>query len=822
LAIDEIERTGLYPTGMGASSGLEGGLTPPLIAGIIDPMGKAVHRARGRKGKGRSEAKAGVRLKGKARAKPRRPRPRAGLRLELGAIASGTSAAIPSIRRAITAFFIFALPLLIYLGNTEYGYTKAVFALFVISFLLVLWALEMVLKREYRLHLTPLFLPGAALLVAGALSMVNATSLGTALQSLGLLFYFFAFYMFLANTVEQEWEIKLYLGVILASAFLASVYGALQYYGVLPGAPGIPRGPLAIISTMGNKNYLGGFLACLAVPSLMLALGLRSWPLRALSLLALAVIIYALKLIDSDGAWLALGLSGAFFLGGFLYFRIYRSFRLKRGWPLIGAALVVLLMSLLAASSPASDANSPPWWERTGSPSCQPSPAVGEGGRWSESGLAIPVIDQLIKLWEKNSGRIRAWDWWVGWEMLKAHPFLGVGIGHYKIQFLPYKAKFLATERGKHYNFYIQRAAQAHNEYVQVAAEMGILGILAGGFALVMLFWSGLGLMARAEAKEKLTALALLSGLVASLVDGLVSFPFHLPASALAFVLLLGLLNSRYLLKGREPRLAHALSSKLELRGWRGWLALALVLILGISVTTLAYRDWLADTHLDRGERALKLGKLDVAQVELERSLALDFAPSKGLYWLGSIYHKLGDEKGDQGLLERSLALLERSLGSFQVEPAYFQLAQLYLNLGDYERAMEYVNRLLATLPEPGLARDARYLAAVIAWQRGELEEALAGLNEVLAKQRDYEMAYIIRARIYLQRGESGLARLDLEEAGRIIERKLNSSRSELLRLKDQGLLTLDRYAELTGELSRLEEEKKTVERLLQGLPERP
>jgi uncharacterized protein HemY len=129
---------------------------------------------------------------------------------------------------------------------------------------------------------------------------------------------------------------------------------------------------------------------------------------------------------------------------------------------------------------------------------------------------------------------------------------------------------------------------------------------------------------------------------------------------------------------------------------------------------------------------------------------------------------------------------------------------------------------LLATLPEPGLARDARYLAAVIAWQRGELEEALAGLNEVLAKQRDYEMAYIIRARIYLQRGESGLARLDLEEAGRIIERKLNSSRSELLRLKDQGLLTLDRYAELTGELSRLEEEKKTVERLLQGLPERP
>lgn len=761
----------------------------------------------GRRARAASGRKRTVRAKGKLKARQRsRPtRPESGFK-SLGRV---LAAAIPSVRRAITALFIFALPLLIYLGNTEYGYTKSILALFVISFLLALWALEMVLERDYRLNLTPLLLPGAALLLTGALSMVNATSLGIALQSLGQLFYFFAFCMFLANTVEQEWELQLYLGVILASASLASIYGILQYFGLLPGAPGVPRGPGAIISTMGNKNYLGGFLVCLAVPSLILPLRFRNWALRALSLLALAVAIYTLNLIQSDGAWLALGLSGAFFLGGFLYFRLYRAFRLTKGWIAVGVAMLLVLLAL----SPSSVQVGP-------SPVSGPASAAlpEAAGPSLKSGLGIPLVDRLIKLWERNSGRVRAWDWWVGWEMLKAHPLLGVGIGQYKIQFLPYKARFLATERGQHYQFYIQRAAQAHNEYVQVAAELGGLGILAGAFALIAIFLSGLRFLRRAEPERKFIALALLAGVVASLGDALVSFPFHLPASALAFVLLLGSLNSKCLLDRVHLctwRRLHGLRI-----GRRGSLTiLALVLVLAVAVTTLAYRDWLADTHLDRGERALKQGQLKEAKEQLEKSLALDFAPSGALYWLGSIYHKLGDERGDRALLEQSLALLERSLQSFQVEPTYFQLAQLYLNLGEFDRAMDYVHRLLATLPKPEQALDARYLAAVIVWQRGDLDEALGRLNELTAQRKDYERAYIIRAKIYLEQGKSGLARLDLEEAHKVVVRKLDSNRRTFDRLKEQGLLTLDKGAELTNELARLEEEKKSIERLLQEFP---
>ena len=762
----------------------------------------------------------------KAKARPRR---RAGRRFELDVALESILANLPSVRRALTAFFLFALPLIIYLGNTEYGYTKSIFALFFISFLLVLWALEAVLKRDYRINLTPLFLPGALLLAIAALSMINATSLGVSLQSLGLLFYFFLFYLFIANIVEREWEIHLFLGSILAAAFLAAVYGILQYFGVLPGTPGVPGGTSAIISSLGNRNYLGGFLVYLVFPTLILPLRLRSRILRGLSLFALATSIYTLTLIKSDGAWLALTLSGLFFIIGLFCFKIFHAFKLKRGWVVVGGFLIAL-----TTLAPFSGQTGLPDMAKGGWPSFQiglPMTAMGEqgDGLYLEKPLSASSSSggPLERILKRFQGRTRAWDWWVGWEMLKDHPLLGVGLGHYKVQFLPYKAKFLATERGKHYDFYILRAAQAHNEYVQAAAEMGGLGILAGGFVLFVIFRSSLQKLGRAKSEsDKFIILALSAGVVAVLTHALVSFPLHLPASALDFILLLGLLNSRYFHQEGDESPQRPNSRKfldaplIVLHGRTTWAALALVLALGISVSTLAYRDWLADTYLDRGERDLKLGRIDLAKFELERSLALDFQPRKALYWLGSIYHRLGKERNDQKLLDRGLELLERSLASFQVEPTYLQLAQLYLNRGEFDRAMDYVNELLAMSPEPTRELDARYLAAVIERERGDLDKALERLNELTFQHKDYERAYVTRAKIYLEQGNAGLARLDLEEALKIVKRELDRNRDRLVRLKEQGRLTLDRYAQLKNEITQLESEREAIEKLLQELSE--
>jgi len=759
-------------------------------------------------------------------------------------------AALPHLERGLVAFFLFALPLVIYLGNTEYGYTKAIFALFMISLLLVLHGVRALLGQERSLYLTPLFLPGVGLLFTGALSMASATALGISLQSLNLLFYFFLLYLLVSNLTLDERHLQLFLGSILGGAFLAAVYGILQYHGLLPGTPGVPRGTGAIISSLGNRNYLGGFLVYLFWPGLIPLLRGRGWPLRLFALVCLGTIAYTLMLIRSTGAWVALFASGAFLAGGFLYFRLPRALKLKRGrgWLTLGGAVLLLgggvLTGALTPPPPLSEPVPAP--VPMADPPAAPAPVPGPGHEYPHlQGAGLPIIDQLVELWRRNAGRVRAWDWWVGWEMLKDHPILGIGLGHYKVRFLEYKAKFLKTPRGKHYDFYILRAAQAHNEYVQWAAETGLLGCLAGGFALFGILAAGARRLRRLERPgERFIALALSAGIAAVLIHALVSFPFHLPASALSFILLLGLLNSRYLAgraselgpsSGATPTSTSTSSTskrdKLELgRLLRSgpWVSLGRraacgllvgALLLGVGVTVLAWRDFLADTYLDRGERALKLGQLELARVYLERSLALDFQPTSVLYWLGSIYHELGERKGDPELLQRSIDLLERSLLSFQVEPTYLQLASLYAKQGEYERALERLRELLAMSPHPERRLQARYLWALIERDRGNLEAALTELNELLADQPNFERAYLTRARIYLSRGELGLARLDLERALELVRGKLKRARGRLATLKEQGRLTLDEFARLRSEIDQLTSEEELIEELLGKLP---
>jgi O-antigen ligase len=113
---------------------------------------------------------------------------------------------------------------------------------------------------------------------------------------------------------------------------------------------------------------------------------------------------------------------------------------------------------------------------------------------------------------------VMRWNYWKDTlEIIKAYPLSGIGIG----------------------NFNLMQSRYAHNSYLQVWAEMGILGIAAFLWLIISVFKSALGNIKDSVNKHQITGLITASSVF--LIHNLVDFSFFLPEVALIFWIILGL-----------------------------------------------------------------------------------------------------------------------------------------------------------------------------------------------------------------------------------------------------------------------------------------
>ena len=410
------------------------------------------------------------------------------------------------------------------------------------------------------------------------------------------------------------------------------------------------------------------------------------------------------------------------------------------------------------------------------------------------------------RTWVENSGKVRAWDWWIGWEMFKDHPLVGVGLGNYKLNFIPYKAKFFATSRGEAYTLFIPshvpRAAQAHNDYVQALAELGSLGILATLALLVIIpltFWCRL--RRNADEGDRLDLILFGCGVVTFLVHAAVDFPAHLPASSLVLVLVLGLFAS--------SAYGNAAEVSVRLKGWPHKALVALLTAFCLAVSVIAARDYKADRLLNRGIRLLQVGQLRLAESTFAESARLDFCPRQTYYYLATA-------KLQQGRFEEARVDLERCLARFVVEQVYFNLANLAVNQGDVETARKNVELLLATRPHPDVQIQAEYLRAMIAIREGDYDYAINALEALVEAHPGFERSYIALGSIFRARGMPVNARKYYEKALEIIEPRLSQARN---RLASVTKLPAEEYANLRNTIQVLTQAKEAVEAGLAQLP---
>jgi O-antigen ligase len=112
------------------------------------------------------------------------------------------------------------------------------------------------------------------------------------------------------------------------------------------------------------------------------------------------------------------------------------------------------------------------------------------------------------------------------WRMLHAHPFFGVGIGQYP----RWSGEFSSPELRA-----IYASENAHNNFAQIAGELGLVGL--AGFLAVLAASS-----ARARASRHPAVLPVLAGVATFVVSWLGGHPLLVPAVAYPFWIALGVI----------------------------------------------------------------------------------------------------------------------------------------------------------------------------------------------------------------------------------------------------------------------------------------
>ena len=327
-------------------------------------------------------------------------------------------------------------------------------------------------------------------------------------------------------------------------------------------------------------------------------------------------------------------------------------------------------------------------------------------------GVALLLLLVAVYLgWSTHTGRGRIMIWVETLLIWIRHPWLGVGLGQYNLHQLEAQHRFFAL--GDWTRDFHQNAAfvlDAHNQYLQVLAEQGLLG-----FGLFLFLVS---LIIRG-ARRRLAHDPLSRALAVAWFGQLVLFLWNAPLFYCP-VLVLFWTTAGILTPGREP-------SEVAPAPRRPALGLTLASVVLLCVSAVLFWTKLRSGVLEkRGDALLEQGPFPEAVEAFEA--ALEWAPQNGYGWekLALAQYFEGDYDaalrslqlararfGDVGILYLQAEILARrkdyaeAITRFEfirdafpqhVTPS-FALGQLFRAQGDYRQAEREFVRVLS-LPD--------------------------------------------------------------------------------------------------------------------------
>lgn len=330
----------------------------------------------------------------------------------------------------------------------------------VLALVLAAWLAQGMARRRLVVPHLPLLWPLLALLAALALSLLGAPSYRDGLLELLKWVQVTALYLAVAAVLPPARAPWLLAG-LLAAASAQALLGLVQFVTQTGPEPFILLGRfMRAYGTFRQPNPYAGYLG-LAAP-LAISLAIWAWTsqrrpglaLRSALLASAGLISLGLLLSWSRGAWLSFALAVA----------VVVLAHTRKAAPAVAVLAAVAVAALAAAG--AGGLLPAPVAERLGE--LQAYVGLVDVPRTEVTDANFAVLERLA-------------HWQAALSMWADHPWLGVGAGNYA-----------AVYAGYHLPRWYEPLGHAHNVYLNVAAEAGLLGLLAYLWLWAASLWQAL------------------------------------------------------------------------------------------------------------------------------------------------------------------------------------------------------------------------------------------------------------------------------------------------------------------------------------------
>jgi len=353
------------------------------------------------------------------------------------------------------------------------------------------WLLKMAVKKEIKLRRTGLNLPLFLFFVISCISIFNSIEVRASLQGLVKVLKYLGIYFLMVENIDDLKQVKNIITTLILGAVIACADGVVQY---IIGKDLFHSYPLIV--NVGIKRMTAGYRHCndfgiylVTVVGVMWTLALYEFKKRAriITFLAALLVTACITLTFSRGAALA-------FYGAALLMGIVKKDKL----------VLAVLIALLVAAPFLIPSGAKEWAKTTHSPL-----------------EAFCNIDRIA--FYKSSI-----------QMIKAHPFIGVGVNTFVKAYPKYKVPDVDVITGEY--------CYAHNNYLQMAGEIGLVGLAVFFWILAALFLELKGIIRNnKEGYIRNAALGLGCGVLAFLLNGLTESSFYFSKIVVVFWFVVGL-----------------------------------------------------------------------------------------------------------------------------------------------------------------------------------------------------------------------------------------------------------------------------------------